>query len=238
MLQALYNAIRKDAEPTEIIIKGRSYATGHVTPITYPAPKVIQVTTLTALVDYLKSNIDELDMSKLLCHVESPGCVGIYSNMLGDFCDRSCYIRAELTQLQIPFNKFLNGEAFNILLQSCFVEYEDELRATDRGLVLAYAANVREVQEGITLDDGVTQAVTVKKGVANVEKVVMPTPVTLRPFRTFTEVEQPASSFVFRAKEGPEFMLVEADGGAWRSEAMKNIKEYMENAVSGLGVIA
>lgn len=238
MLQALYNAIRKDAEPNEIVIKGRSYATGHVTPVAHPAPEVIQVTTLTALVDYLKSNIDELDMSKLLCHVESPSRVGIYSNLLGDFCNRSCYIRAELTQLQIPFNKYLEGEAFNILLQSCFVEYEDELRATDRGLVLAYAANVREVQEGITLDDGVTQAVTVKKGVANVEKVAMPNPVILRPFRTFTEVEQPISRFVFRAKEGPEFMLVEADGGAWRSEAMKNIKEYMGNAVSGLSVIA
>jgi len=33
-------------------------------------------------------------------------------------------------------------------------------------------------------------------------------------------------------------MLVEADGGAWRGEAMKNIKEYLETAVPGLNVIA
>ena len=70
---------------------------------------------------------------------------------------------------------------------------------------------------------------------------MLPNPVTLRPFRTFTEVEQPASSFVFRAKQkdgGMEFMLVEADGGAWRGEAMRNIKEYMQKAIPELSVIA
>ena len=97
---------------------------------------------------------------------------------------------------------------------------------------------MREVAEGVTLDDGVTQAVTVKKGIAAVENVTLPNPVTLRPYRTFTEVEQPASQFVFRAAEGPEFMLVEADGGAWKHEAMQNIKKFMEFEVPGLAVIA
>lgn len=34
------------------------------------------------------------------------------------------------------------------------------------------------------------------------------------------------------------FMLVESDGGAWRSEAMANIKQFMQEAVDGLNVIA
>ncbi|MDR2054492.1 MAG: hypothetical protein LBQ10_01270 [Desulfovibrio sp.] len=60
----------------------------------------------------------------------------------------------------------------------------------------------------------------------------------LRPYRTFNEVEQPVSPFVFRAQEGPRFALIEADNGAWESVAMKSIKEFMEYEVPGLHVIA
>lgn len=58
---------------------------------------------------------------------------------------------------------------------------------------------------------------------------------------SLTEVEQPASSFVFRCKqvgEGMQFCLIEADGGAWRSEAMANVKKYLKNAIPDLAVIA
>ena len=101
-------------------------------------------------------------------------------------------------------------------------------------------SNVKTTVETGMADDGVSQTVQAKKGIASVENVVLPNPVTLRPYRTFVEVEQPASKFVFRARDddGMEFMLVEADGGAWRGEAMKNIKTFLEAAVPGLNVIA
>lgn len=50
-------------------------------------------------------------------------------------------------------------------------------------------------------------------------------------YRTFMEIEQPESEFVFRARKAdslPHFALFEADGGAWRIEAMKRIKAYLE----------
>lgn len=238
MLESLYNAIRSDAEPKEIMLGGKRYTTSGVHPVKEHLPETVKVTTLTALVDYLTGNVDKHDVADLICHVESPSTVKIYSALIGDFSQRKCFIKAELKQLQLRMNTYLDGEEFNILLQSCFVEPDDAMQATDRGLVMKYAASVREVQEGITLDDGVTQAVTVKKGIASVENSVLPNPVTLRPFRTFTEVEQPASRFVFRAKEGPRFALIEADGGAWESDAMKNVKDFMESNVPGLNVIA
>ena len=57
----------------------------------------------------------------------------------------------------------------------------------------------------------------------------------LRPYRTFTEVVQPASDFIFRMKEdrGITCALFEADGGAWKNAAMKNIKEYLEFELEG-----
>lgn len=238
MLESLYNAIRQDAEPKEITLGGKLYTTAHVVPVKEHLPETMTVTTLTALVDYLTGNVDKHDISNLICHVESPSSVKVFSALVGDFSQRKCFIKAELRQLQLRMNSYLDGEEFNILLQSCFMEPDDPLQVTDRGLVMKYAASVREVCEGVTLDDGVTQAVTVKKGIASVENSVLPNPVTLRPFRTFTEVEQPASRFVFRAKEGPRFALIEADGGAWESDAMKNIKGFMESNISGLNVIA
>ena len=95
--------------------------------------------------------------------------------------------------------------------------------------------------ESATSDDGISQAVAVKAGITSKGVKELPNPVTLRPYRTFTEVEQPASAFIFRCRQDHgkmQFMLCEADGGAWRSEAMKNIKAYMEAAVPGLNVIA
>ncbi len=239
MLTELYEAIKEDAHAQIVNIEGRQYSTRLLHPILLEKAETVTVKTLTGLVDYVKANIDKLDLSNIICHVESPSKVSLLSCLEEDFHQREYYIRAELEQLQHKFNVYLDGEVFNIMLQSLFVDYETEPKqGTDRGLVLRYCANVREVAEGVTLDDGVTQAVTVKKGIAAVETVTMPNPVTLRPYRTFTEVEQPASKFVFRAKEGPMFMLTEADGGAWKSEAMKNIKNYLEFEVPGLNVIA
>ena len=157
---------------------------------------------------------------------------------MGDHEDRKTYIIAKLDQIELPFNKWVPAESFCIALQACFTD--ETPTPTDRGLVLKFAANVKTTLENTLSDDGVTQGVTVRKNLVSVENTTMPNPVTLRPFRTFTEVEQPASSFVFRAqdKDGMHFMLVESDGGAWRSEAMANIKQFMQDSVDGLNVIA
>jgi len=60
--------------------------------------------------------------------------------------------------------------------------------------------------------------------------VIVPNPVKLRPYRTFAEIEQPQSSYVFRIQDsdrGPSFKLVEADGGLWKNATMKKIKDYL-----------
>ncbi|MGV8103295.1 hypothetical protein ACE15I_33430, partial [Bacillus thuringiensis] len=76
------------------------------------------------------------------------------------------------------------------------------------------------------------QAVTVKTGVASRGNAKVPNPVQLSPYRTFVEVEQPESKFVFRMREGARCGLFEADGGAWKLEAMNNIKEYLKEALA------
>lgn len=237
MLKDLYNAIRTDAEPTILNTDGRNYSDKQIYPIHAPLPEPIKVSTLTGLAQYLNANVDGLEIPQLICHVVSPEMVEVRSSLLGEFKDRACYIRAELRQMKLPFNQWMDSEAFNIAMQSCFT---DAPAATSRAEVLKYISSVAAVAESGMTDDGISQAVTVKAGIASKAMSILPNPVTLRPFRTFTEVEQPASQFVFRCRQdkGIQYMLAEADGGAWRSEAMRFIQEFMENAVQGLNVIA
>lgn len=242
MLKTLYEAIRNDAAAQQITLDGRAYTTDKVCPVYAPEPGTLQVSTLTGLVDYLKTNVDALDIPGLLCHVESPTRVSIRSKLHGDFAQRDLFIQANARVRGIEFNKFMDSERFNLWLQSCFVDtpltVDGQLKATDKGLLLKFVGNVRDEMVKATGDDGISQEITVKVGVASVADVKLPNPVTLRPYRTFNEVTQPASEFVFRAKTGPEFALIEADNGAWESQAMKSIKEFMEFEIPGLHVIA
>jgi len=91
------------------------------------------------------------------------------------------------------------------------------------------------------MDDGVTQAVEAKTGIARVENVTVPNPVTLRPYRTFLDVaEQPKCLFVFRmrqADKGPECALFEADSGLWKLEAIRQIKDWLYANAAGVSVV-
>lgn len=116
------------------------------------------------------------------------------------------------------------------MLQSTFVKNED------RDIVLRVIGNIRDEKVMEYGDNGISQAVTAKTGVATVENVAVPNPVLLAPYRTFTEIEQVESNFVFRMKDGPSAALFEADGAAWKNEATRRIKEYLDKELEGLKV--
>ena len=69
---------------------------------------------------------------------------------------------------------------------------------------------------------------------------LVPSPCVLRPYRTFVEVMQPASSFIFRLEQGREqtvnAAIIEADGGAWKLDAVSNIIVYLAKELAGTGV--
>ena len=96
------------------------------------------------------------------------------------------------------------------------------------------AGNIERKNEQTYSDDGCTQVATMTVGVAAKADAIVPNPVLLRPYRTFQEVEQPVSQFVFRIGDRgtPEFKLVEAEGGIWKTEAVRKIKDYLELVLS------
>ncbi|MGC4441273.1 hypothetical protein ABXW85_20645, partial [Streptococcus suis] len=80
-------------------------------------------------------------------------------------------------------------------------------------------ASALKIESGSEIEDnGVSQVATVTSGVASLAKGKAPNPVLLRPYRTFAEVEQPASQFVFRIDKQARMALFEADGKRWVQE--------------------
>lgn len=128
----------------------------------------------------------------------------------------------------------MNIEEFVVALQSQFVQ-DDSTAA-----LLKLVGNVTDGVVKTFEDDGATQKVTAKAGIARVHEIPVPNPVVLAPFRTFVELDQPASKFIFRMRSGvrePTCALFEADGGAWRNEAILRISSWLENKLPAGTVI-
>jgi hypothetical protein len=204
-------------------IGNRVFSTQPIHVVKQPLPSTLEVNSLSGLVGYLKSKFDGDE--KLLVHVESPSLVTV-SSVLNEDSNRKELIKAKALLPSFSFDRFHNPEEFNISLQACFVKNED------RNIMLKVVGNIREEQVNTIGDDGISQSVTAKMGVATVAQVQVPNPVVLAPYRTFVEVEQPESDFIFRMQNGPRCALFEADGGAWKLEAMKGIKSFLEELMN------
>ncbi|WP_039242509.1 hypothetical protein [Clostridium botulinum] len=210
-------------EEKEILVETKQgvFTTRNLRRVEMPRAETLTVSTLTGFVDYIKSNIDMLP-EHLLIQVKSHDEVRLYSPLNSDR-EREEFIQAEaILPNNVVYDRFISTEQFNIMLQSSFVD------AGDKELLLKYTGLIRDEAVKSTGDDGVSQAVTIKTGVASVGQAVVPNPVTLAPYRTFPEIQQPLSKFIFRMQEGPKAAIFEADGGAWRNQAIKNIKEYLK----------
>ncbi|ASN71581.1 hypothetical protein 10S8_25 [uncultured Caudovirales phage] len=190
----------------------------------------IEMNTLTSLVDYAKAFADEMS-DQMLVQVVSPTEVKLISCLDMDR-KRECLVNVEAMIPEFAYGRYMDHESFIIALQSKFIDNDD------RALLLRFAGTVKDESVAQYGDDGVTQTATVKTGITSVEKAIVPNPVILRPYRTFVEVEQPDSAFVFRMKQsegrGVECAIFEADGGAWKNAAMRKIKGYLQSELSEL----
>lgn len=185
-----------------------------------PQIDTLEVSNLTSVVDFMKANIDGIQ-DKLLIQVSSPRTVRLLTPLDVDRNRQEILRAVAILPDNIIYDRFIDTERFNIMLQSGFADNED------KELLLKFTGLIRDEAVKETGDDGISQAVTIKTGVASVGQAVVPNPVLLAPYRTFPEIEQPESKFIFRMKEGPNAALYEADGGAWKNEAMRKIKEYL-----------
>lgn len=190
-------------------------------------PSKLHLTTLKSLVDYIKSGLNGLLEQKLIVVVDNPREVYVYTEN-DEREKRTTLINCEAVVPSFSFDSYYDTENFNIALQSRFVDVDD------RQLIIDYASKI-VIENGADIeDDGVSQVTTIKNGVASKGKAKAPNPVTLAPYRTFSEVEQPSSKFVFRINKEGHLALFEADGGAWRLDAVNNVADFLTAAFDEL----
>lgn len=189
-----------------------------------PMAESIKMSTLSSLVDYIKGHTDAM-AERMIVQVKSPVEVCLFSQ-LNEQRNREYLVNVTAQVPSFNYEKFIDHETFCINVQSKFLNDPD----TDKDLILKFAGTVEQGSVAEYGDNGVTQKATVRTGIASKADAVVPNPVKLRPYRTFMEVEQPVSEFIFRMAEerGITCALFEADGGAWKNAAMQNIKNYLE----------
>lgn len=202
----------------------RKFSLTELNPKRYP--QTLELSTLTSLVDYLKTDLNQLKDQKLIVVVEKNDEVCVWSED-DEFKHRTLLVDVKARIPELTFGRFLSSEQFNIMLQSNFID------GNDRGALLEFASALK-IENGAEIEDnGVSQVATVKTGVASLAKGKVPNPVDLRPYRTFTEVEQPSSQFVFRIDKNGQMALFEADGKRWVSDAVSRIADYLKKELSG-----
>lgn len=142
--------------------------------------------------------------------------ITVYTSLEEDK-DREILLRAEplIPDLSLGYN--LSVEELIILLSTAYVQTENTLKFINS------ISSLRIIEEVEFSDDGIGQTVTAKQG-ASINKVYEVQPIVkLKPIRTYGEIEQVESKFLFRVSKTGTVKLLEADGGQWKYEAQRRI---------------
>lgn len=206
---------------------GYTYTDKQLHVVQEPRVPTLTFHTLDGLVNTLSAEHERFE-APLLISVEDEETVKVCSAISSIDRQREVpyIVRAEL--VDIPFDRKLDYETMMITLKSKFVETPELLD------LVQLLGTITEENSAKLSDDGFTQTVVVRKGIALKDNKVVNPRVRLKPYRTFCEVDQPESEFLVRLSEGGYVALYEADGGAWKFQARRNVAEYLKSALSVL----
>lgn len=221
----------------EVIVEeyGAKYTYKDLHRLEAPMPSVLKTNTLKSIVDYIKESFDLEQGISYIINVCDYQQVQLLQPLNEDL-NRPMLISCTAPQRDnLDFGRFKSLTPFNIMLQSSFFDLPGEINYKE--VLLKVVGNVGDGVVKNFGDDGVSQKTTIKTGVENLAEVKVPNPVILAPYRTFSEVMQPSSKFVFRLESGrgdePQAALFEADGGAWKVQAKENIIKYFREQLEG-----
>lgn len=186
-------------------------------------PERFDVTGLDSIVKLIRAEKDMAAQFPIFIRVVNPRTVSVVGS-LDEYMSRDYFYRAACDATEwVP--GWRDQEKAIIELRSMFAPTEDV------EYLLSLISSISKNDGVSSEDNGVSQTVTATMGVALKQVVPVKPRVTLAPFRTFLEVEQPASEFILRLDNNASIGLLEADGGMWKMEAKKNIVAYFETAL-------
>jgi len=217
------------------VVDGRTYTTQDLRLVDEPKTKLanpIQVHTLSGVVECIESmgsiethQLLETAAWRPLCVVCDHSKVKVFGPIMGHDRVREVLVQADCLTTFDWSKNYKRQDELIIEIQAKFVQ-DDQTHS-----LLHFLSALQAETSSKTSDDGVSQVVTMKRGAWAVGEVKVPNPVTLRPFRTFPEIEQPECQFVLRVDTDgnlPVVALVPTENTLWKTVSVLRIKEWLK----------
>ena len=228
MLKAFVEKLEKMAGPKTFEIEGKTFASQQLEEIK-PAkdvPTAIRVNGLDSICKLVRHEAEKVGR-KLFVQVQTYNEVRVFSTFDDEY-DRFYLYNCTADTPNVTMGRFMAYENAVIELRSLYIPNDDVK------YLLGLLSSISKESKVTSSDNGVTQKVEARSGIALTSMVELKPRVSLKPFRTFIEVEQPESEFLLRINEDGCIGMFPADGGVWKLEATRNVASYFENELKDL----
>lgn len=228
MLKAMIQEIAKMAAPTIREFDGSVYSNQELVHIVdkKPMPQCIELTGLDSVCKMVRNEAEHIGL-QIFIQVKDHKNVSVFTSLDSDE-DRLQLYQCSADTPAVTIGSFMPYERAVIELRSLYIPNEGSQ------YLLTLLGSISQESKVTSSDNGVTQKVEAKSGVALCSMVEVKPRVELQPFRTFVEVEQPASEFLLRVNDRGEIGVFQADGGVWKLEATRNVAAYFEKELRDL----
>lgn len=205
----------------------------------YTPPEPSAITTITSqslsgLLQFIDNADPEIYNFEFI-HVVGPGRVELQSIPQGFNQERTTYYQCLYPASGVKlfeFGSYQSLEDFVPQLLSRFVQ-DSELKD------LAEFISSVSISDSIEhIDNGMSQSVVVKSGLAKLSHAQFPNQLNLMPCRTFCEISQPPSSMILRTRKSGDTILMAlllTDNGNWQKLACDYIATYLQESLAALG---
>lgn len=209
-------------------------------PIAPVATPVLSLTTLTGLVAAFNANLDGFNVKGASAvQVESFDSVALVSLAADEWGRRHVWARAKSTEVNpFKFGEYMDAEMFLITAQAGFMPIDGHYTN-----MLKLCSSLKAGSSVQVADDGYSQKVVIQEGGVQHGEVELPPRVSLRPYRTFREVDPVESDFLLRFKAQKEALpvvaLIPVDAGRWKTDTALMVRSWLEkNLPDGVTIIA
>lgn len=197
-----------------------------------PQTRKIEVNSLSGLVKMIRNSINDAQdgvqgiYTPFIVNLDF-NCIEVMSALNNDKT-RNYLVEANPMIPNLNMGRNMSVEEMIILLSTAYVPTEN----TDK--FIKSISSLRIVEEVNFDDDGIGQTVTAKQGASMNKSFQVQPIVKLKPIRTYAEIEQVESKFLFRVNKDGTVCLREADGGQWKYEVQSRIVNYLESNLKEL----
>lgn len=228
MLKEAIKKIEEMAAPTIHEVDGSIFSNQQMVHIMdrKPMPKCIELTGLDSICKMVRNEAEHVGL-QIFIQVKDYKNVSVFTELDEDE-DRLHLYKCIADTPDVTTGYFMDYEKAVIELRSLYIPNGGTK------YLLQLLGSISNESKVTTSDNGVTQKVEAKSGIALSSMVEIEPRVTLQPFRTFVEVEQPASEFLLRINDRGQIGMFPADGGVWKLEATRNVAGYFEEKLKDL----